>query len=449
MRWLWPVALLASLGCDVKVPLGVGPSEGREFVAVIPSTPRSQVDLLVVVDDSGSMAEEQSNLAAALATDLFGVFAEPPSLHIGVTTTNLGGGADASCAGDGDGGRLINTSRVVGDCSAEPGDAYIVDLRLEDGSRLRNYDGTLDQSLACLVQVGTSGCGFEQPLGAARRALEGGGDFSRADSVLAVLLVTDEDDCSTSGSELFESAVCSDSFDVASCPLGPLGSFRCFEQGVTCDQDDRRGLGQKFGCRASDSGLLLSPREIARSLRARRQAPSNIVVGLISPPSGPVVVDSGQGPDSMPAPVLAPACESELGSAAPAPRLASFMAEFPGQASFGSVCEGIGPSLARFGALLRDTVEARPCLRGPLTDIADEPGLQPDCAVFDAGGYGTSDPTFVDVPRCSGMRRPCFRLESAPECSHTETGLAVRVDRNVELGPNSAVVVECKTPSPR
>jgi hypothetical protein len=439
--------LLAGVGCDVKVPVGIGPSAGRDFVAVIPGGPRTEVDLLVVVDDSGSMAEEQQNLAAALASDLFAVFGSLPSLHIGVTTTNLGGNADNGCVGEGDGGVLISESRTVADCAAEPDGPYIID----DGASLRNYAGSLDESLACLVQVGTDGCGFEQPLYAAQLALDRGGDFHRQDAILALLFVTDEDDCSAQGTELFESPDCSAPFDSNACPLGALSSFRCFEHGVSCEQEDPREPGDKTGCRARDGGTLMrSPRDIARALRARKAASSNIVVGLIAPPPGPVVVERQAATAELPAaPTLAPACQSELGTAAPAPRLASFAAEFSGQASFGSVCEGVGPSLARFGTLLRDTVEARPCLRGELEDLSDEPGLQPDCAVFDVSGYGTSNARFVDVPACSGSRRPCFRLESASECSHTETGLAVRVEREFNLGVDSAVVVECKTPSSR
>jgi hypothetical protein len=65
--------------------------------------------------------------------------------------------------------------------------------------------GGLAMNVACGVQLGDVGCSFEQPLEAALRALapapEGrGGDvnrgFLRDDSLLVVLQLTDEDDCS-------------------------------------------------------------------------------------------------------------------------------------------------------------------------------------------------------------------------------------------------------------
>src|SRR5690606_21225427 len=63
--------------------------------------------------------------------------------------------------------------------------------------------------LGCLAQaVGIEGCGFEQPLLSAARALErGDAGFPRADALLAVLVLTDEEDCSLGDPSAFFSTV--------------------------------------------------------------------------------------------------------------------------------------------------------------------------------------------------------------------------------------------------
>ena len=59
--------------------------------------------------------------------------------------------------------------------------------------------------VACLSSLGTSGCGFEQQLQAASRGLtrEDQQVFVREDALLAVLLVSDEEDCSVEDKDLF------------------------------------------------------------------------------------------------------------------------------------------------------------------------------------------------------------------------------------------------------
>jgi hypothetical protein len=183
-----------------------------------------KLDVLFVVDDSGSMAEEQATLVSelprivrVLATgdrDDDGVQDAPAvaDLHVGVVTTNMGvGGFAVPTCGEsplfGDDGVLRTDGSGGGpDCAAR----Y---------PRVLRYDGTgapetTAAQLGCLATVGTSGCGFEQQLEAGLKALTpsasplrfvagttGHGDgsnagFLRDDAALAIVLVTDEEDCS-------------------------------------------------------------------------------------------------------------------------------------------------------------------------------------------------------------------------------------------------------------
>lgn len=67
--------------------------DGLVTVAIIPSELNRDLDVLFVIDDSGSAAEEQLKLAAALPELLARLATLPgglPDLHIGVTSMNVG-----------------------------------------------------------------------------------------------------------------------------------------------------------------------------------------------------------------------------------------------------------------------------------------------------------------------------------------------------------------------
>ena len=206
--------------------------------------PVSSLDLLVVIDNSNSMAEEQAMLRGelpelfrALATgDLDGDgtqdLASFESVRVGVVTTDLGAGAASVPTCDGpsaDDGVLRTTS---GDASVAgcPAGGFASPFAAYDGA---NPAGLPDfvQHVACTSAAGIAGCGFERPLEAARFALSptaptswtapgyvtpvladgrapiGDGanaGFLRDGSLLAGLFVTDEDDCSATESSLFD-----------------------------------------------------------------------------------------------------------------------------------------------------------------------------------------------------------------------------------------------------
>jgi hypothetical protein len=199
-----------------------------------------KIDVLFVVDSSGSMKEEQQALAQqfpvvarALATgdvdgDGAADFPPPRDVQFGVVSTDMGlpgiSGID-KCEGVGADGLLVPASRTVAPgCSVE--------LPAFVGFEAEHSD--LDQvasEFACMAQLGTNGCGFEQPLEATLKSLWPAGDdrvdflgpgvarapghgdaenagFSRADpdgvpSLLVIVAITDEEDCSAFDTSLF------------------------------------------------------------------------------------------------------------------------------------------------------------------------------------------------------------------------------------------------------
>jgi hypothetical protein len=208
------VALVLGGGCMDRDLTGMDPVVQALTILTVPQPPSGKVDILVVVDNSGSMSQEQAALAANFPRLIEELMAPSDSghaavtdLHVGIISTDLGSaGYDLSTCGNGelgydlgDDGRLRSTpSPTVGGCAA----SYPLFL-----SRVRDQaDYPLEQMGAdfqCLATLGTNGCGFEQQIEAARKALveharPGGVNeaFLRPDSILAVLWVTDEEDCS-------------------------------------------------------------------------------------------------------------------------------------------------------------------------------------------------------------------------------------------------------------
>lgn len=129
-----------------------------------------KLDILFVVDDSCSMADEQASLAANFASFIAAANQGNVDYHLGVTTTDLFRV----------GGRLVGSPTV-----------------------LKSGTSGLAQAFARNVQVGTSGSGIEQAFEAAARALTeplksgANAGFLRADASLAVVIVTDAVEQST------------------------------------------------------------------------------------------------------------------------------------------------------------------------------------------------------------------------------------------------------------
>jgi hypothetical protein len=199
------------------------------------------VDLLLVVDNSNGMADEQDHFVGQLAPIVQRLVnpTEPTApvvadLHVGVVSTDLGGGgySVATCAdAHGDDGELQAEGRGGG-CAASYEAADCADpprcpwLAHGPGHPDRGDDGSepIWDDAACIAGLGTGGCGFERPLEAARRLLvdhtAAGGrheGFLRGDSLLAVVFVSDEDDCSVADASLV---------DPEDEDLGPL-TLRC------------------------------------------------------------------------------------------------------------------------------------------------------------------------------------------------------------------------------
>ncbi len=241
------------------------------------------VDMLVVVDNSSSMAEEQAILSTQFFTLVNSLvfptinwqYPPAPSVRIGIVSSDMGqqfnGGGDGeyedlelgSCHKRGDNGKfqtydsgkridiregeikcnLVGQEtqcpdgwecRNQGNCEGTtphddvgccydgsgnngqnqecPGlNAIYAETPLGSGAdQETNWDLAFQAS--CLADLGIDGCGFEQQLQAAAKGLihpdnnpDSDKTFYRDNFLLAVLIVTDEEDCSIEDGDLFKS----------------------------------------------------------------------------------------------------------------------------------------------------------------------------------------------------------------------------------------------------
>jgi hypothetical protein len=260
-----------SAGCNGHSlkPVEIDPSS--EKVGGLPLDVNKKVDVLLVIDNSGSMGEEQANLAANFAPFIDTLEAVGADYRIAITTTDIGGpGSNCTAPTGGElqlsscldrpatfefNGESQYEAACVSQC--ELGDAELAILPtsidpsgpLEARPWIESYNGVGNlpdeveplEAFQCFAPQGISGCGWESPLEAVARALGNTEDptqpeygFLRPDALLAILIVTDEVDCSYNPdlqAALFES----DTFKDES--TTQVTSAVCWNAGVTCTGD--------------------------------------------------------------------------------------------------------------------------------------------------------------------------------------------------------------------
>src|SRR6185295_3308938 len=154
----------------------------------------------------------------------------------------------------------------------------------------------------CIAALGDQGCGFEHVFGSVLRGLGADGNggapaenagFLRDDAFLAVVLITNEDDCSAPINSVF--------FDPSSRlvtdPLGPLASFRCNQYGHVCRLNGKdvhpsaQTVGELTDCRSAEDGKLTKVAEFVGALRKLKSDPARIFLAAIAGPTSPYAVE--------------------------------------------------------------------------------------------------------------------------------------------------------------
>jgi hypothetical protein len=320
----------------------------------VDARPTDELDVLFVIDSSLGMTEEQAALRAAFPGFIDALGAPRPSLHVGIVSTDMGTGYTDpfSCTPRGDDGLLRR--RLSGGCPApRDGARFIEDVPLPAGGRRANYDGSMGEVFACLAALWDTGCGMEQPLEAMRAALDGSrpenDGFRRPGAALAVVILTDEDDCSARDTGVFDFHQ-----DAIDAELGYYRSFRCTEFGVRCDgRVLPRAAGSYERCEPRGDSYLHAPSTFVDFLRALVPDPARLVVAVIAGPRAPFSVSRG----ALNEPILDGACVTAATNGRPAVRLEAFASAFGARGHVSSICHpAYGPALGELAATLRSAL---------------------------------------------------------------------------------------------
>jgi len=241
-------------GCFERALKPVNPCTTSVQGSVIQVTNVDKVDLLLMIDNSNSMTEEQASVVNEVPRivqvltsgdrDADGVqdFTPARSLHIGIVDSDMGLGdvtGIATCdPGFGDDGLMqIRARHPAAGCMADYSGSYpgnVFDFTVGGGTTPSQFG----MDVGCVATLGTDGCGFEfeleSPLKAISLVPTGTGDspvnwthagyrpptfyagtfghgsdaatngaFLRSDSALAIVTINDEDDCSTPNPQIF------------------------------------------------------------------------------------------------------------------------------------------------------------------------------------------------------------------------------------------------------
>jgi hypothetical protein len=451
-RWIG-LGLAASLagltGCPDRSLTEVTPDPSNEVRTEFPIAVNRNLDILFVVDNSLSMLNEQDALAAKfqlmmdqLTSAQYGV----PNLHIGVVSSNLGVGPYhvqpglGTCGEDGDGAILQNTPRPLAgetepSCTG-PSDRFIIDVEDDAGERVRNYDGTLQEAFACIARLGSGGCGFEQQLEAMRRALDDSvpenAGFLRKDARLAVVFITDEDDCS---------AMTNDLFDLTRADIGATSDFRCFTHGATCAGQSVTELGEYQDCvAAAGSPYLHDVGEYVDFLRSLKKYPAQdlIVAGIVGANTDTIVVgDDPKLPGEQPKVLqscFATTDPPDTDGAFPPVRLRPLFEAFGSNGIQEDICSDLTDALSRIGEIIGPPPEGA-CVSSTLVDQDDSTaGLQADCVVAEVRNPGTSEQSERLFGLCddatdpaASSTLPCYTLTELPDKCGATTPYWVQV----------------------
>ena len=252
------IVLICSIGCLDRAPAPVCPVPIEVSRTEAATAQFDGVDLLVVVDNSASMEKEQQILSTGFFTLINSLakplessdWAYPPveNLRVAIVSSDMGlqygearensedPGVDTCEDLKGDDGRFLSvplsaTTPIIsgtigcdpdnsqcptgyecreGACYSQSGEDLLLCNFNDSGPFVEHEKSSLNSNfterLACLALQGTKGCGIEQQLEASVRALEINEQkgFMKDSHLLAVLVVSDEEDCSIKDPGLFE-----------------------------------------------------------------------------------------------------------------------------------------------------------------------------------------------------------------------------------------------------
>lgn len=467
------IGLASMTGCPDRSISEVSPEQGRVEYKDIPVHVNRDIDILFVIDDSPSMLDKQTNLKKNFPNFinvLNTIEGGLPNIHLGVVTSDLGTsaadntmapaipGSVGGCSNNGKAGALqtygtaLVSGKFISDVASAAG----------GGARTTNYTGTLADAFSAIASAGAAGCGFEQHIEAAKRALNNNAanaGFIRDSAYLAVIIIADEDDCSLNHSTLLTTDTTQ---------LGPLQSFRCTRYGIICDTggtdpNTMNQVGPKGNCHSNEDGSYLTKiGDYVTFFKGLKQDPNNVIMAAIVGPTTPFETElRAPNGSSTAIPALAHSCTYTDSSnnpevADPAVRIKQLIDSFPNRSTFSTICQqDLSGGLVLIAQLLK-TVLGSPCIDGKLADVdPNTPGPQYDCSVSDVDNYGAANQTETVLPECNNLtpgqeasstNTPCWAIETDTANCTGGDHLTLKIERgSTTPGDKTHVVSYCVT----
>jgi hypothetical protein len=454
-------------------------------------TYRTKVDVLFMVDDSPSMEAMADELRRKFP-QFFSVFADLAKkgfyadLHIGVVTSDLGAGATGApgCARGG-GGRMgrfqaIGKAAPPG-CQRPIGADYVQYSFAPTGDGPSNLPPGQDllATFTCMASVGSTGCGMEHQLESVYQALHNPpAGFLRDDALLAVVFVTNEDDCSAPfDTDLFDETKVDQ--------YGYFDSYRCTRFGIvhgtppslfpysdsggpltmnaSAPNPNGAGPGKLwdlgryldwFTKPASAGGIKGDPADIVLVAIDAPADPAAVILSDPNTPSGAYPrcagpIDEKSRPPCVP--VLDHSCinvNKPQFFGDPSIRINSLI-NAAAHHSVSSICDDdYSGALQNLGNQIASQLGLG-CIGSKLPSDPQSPGQYlSNCIVTDVTQANGTSSTF-NIPKCTAPPSswPCWRVETKPGCAgRSPQGLGLTIDRNGQpTPPNADIRASCNT----
>jgi hypothetical protein len=408
--------------------------------------PIRDVDLLFVIDNSGSTANKQANFTRNFPAFMNALQMIPgglPNVRIGVVDSDYGVGGVMSangCNGFGDKAAFQVNNTAGAPCGLPAGEFWITNTNVPAAQ--------LNTVFSCMATRGTMGCGHEHSLQAANMALHPRPDrnpmnegFLRPDAYLAIIILTDEED--SSGGED------SGPFFMNPPPAGWVDNSRAASSGAhICNGGQLPPapisipLASCVQNPMPPAGTLLPVSQIVADIKALKPGHEEkiIVASIFGWPlpgteaAARYTLENGMGGVN-----LGQVC-TQAGGGTPGLRIKAFLDSFS-NSSTNSICQdSFAAALDAIGKLVGRVV-GNPCVSAPLLDT--DPmmaGVQPECIVEDKVGD-----VVTALPQCSATAaKPCWTLSPSTNC--TESGVQISVDRG-GAAPATGLqqLIKCRT----
>jgi hypothetical protein len=452
------LGLAMAASCASPERDGTLETKAGAIAAATGSAGPGDLDVLFMIDDSAGMGSMQTKLAAQIPSFIDALENLPnglPNIHIAVVSSDLGAPGDSTsvtCTTAGDQGLF----RLSPSC---PVPTLVRDATyLSNVDGIANYTGNLADVLACITPLGETGCAFGHQLGSIARALGADGapaparnaGFLRPSADLAIIILTDSDDCSAPATTYLYSI--NNGQNNLTNAYGPLTRYRCNEFGHLCiDRShdppktiqppetaplDAQGAPSAptltlTDCESLDiDGLLTPVSTLVSGIKALKSDPDRqIFVGAIVAPPTPYTVDwvppvGGQNlrPGEL-WPQIEHSCGSTDGSSGePAVRIAQLVRAFGPHGVSTSICD---PS-ASYASLLSGLAAQI----GDHLQSGGDPSSSSGAGGGGSSGAGGSSTTVGDggavVPTGAGGRTGITGAGASPQIGpggNTKTGL--------------------------